>query len=77
MTPAEMAADTVRPGQVCSCCHQPISEDEWLSLPHPPNGALMEDGDGGYLELRNHPCRPGGATISRPAAREIRGFEVA
>lgn len=77
MTAEEMAADTVRPEQVCSFCNKTISEEEWLSLPHPPKGALAEDGDGGFLELRNHPCAPGGATISRPATREVRGFEVA
>lgn len=75
--PATASTIPAPPKQICSWCRKEVSESEWQSLPHPPRGALQDDGDGGLLELRNHPCTPGGATISRPATREIRGWEVA
>ncbi len=57
--------------QVCSCCCRVIDDVLWESW---PTLGLMEDGDGGFLDLRNCAC---GTTLSRVAKREIRGFEVA
>ncbi len=59
------------PNKVCSCCHQEISDAKWESW---PTLGLMEDGDGGFLDLRNCSC---GTTLAREATREIRGWEVA
>jgi hypothetical protein len=61
--------------QVCYCCCVTIDDVTWASLRHPRRGALQDDGDGGFLELKN--CGVCGTTLSRPATREIRGHEVA
>lgn len=44
--------------KVCTCCWRHISPEQWRELPYV---GLMEDGNGGYLELRNHEC---GSTLS-------------
>lgn len=76
MSPAEMAADTLpapvnHDVQVCSCCCRVIDDATWESF---SSLGLQDDGDGGWLDLRNCTC---GTTLSRPATREIRGWEVA
>lgn len=48
----------------CSCCGAHIRADEWFFMPYIGH---QEDGNGGYLELRNHGC---GSTL----ALEVEGF---
>lgn len=53
--PAPIACPVTK---VCTCCHRHISPEQWRELPYV---GLMEDGDSGYLELRNCGC---GSTLS-------------
>jgi hypothetical protein len=59
------------PLHICSCCCRVIDHQTWAKLPYV---GLQDDGDGGWLELRNDVC---GSTIARPATKPVRGFEVA
>lgn len=43
----------------CSCCSAVIVAADWLEMPYV---GAQDDGDGGWLELRNHGC---GSTIAR------------
>jgi hypothetical protein len=45
----------------CNCCGVTLTIEEWLDLPRIDE--LMCDGDGGWLELRNHEC---GSTLAVP-----------
>lgn len=54
MRPAPSGAPIVAPiTKVCSFCWTEITDPEWREL---PRVGLMDDGDGGWLELRNHLC---------------------
>lgn len=65
MSPAEMAADTLPPPadlpRQLRCCGSVLTEEEWARLQYV---GLQDDGEDGWLELRNHGC---GSTIARVA----------
>lgn len=66
-----LPAPPPEPIKVCSCCHRVIDDETWESLPYV---GMQDDGEGGWLELRNHTC---GSTLALETTREPRGWEVA
>ncbi len=43
-------------------CGRSFDEAEWHRLPAPPGGDRMDNGDGGWICLRNCPC---GSTLGK------------
>lgn len=55
-------ADTIPPTKMCRCCGVAYDAETWRALQYV---GAQDDGDGGFLELRNCPC---GSTLSLEAA---------
>lgn len=58
-----IAATTILPPadlpKQCTCCGAVLTDAQWRALPYV---GLQDDGDEGWLELRNHGC---GSTLAR------------